>query len=283
MLRIGEFAALSGVSPKRLRRYDESGLFRPAWTDPASGYRFYSPSQLPELHRVIALSGLGIPLAAVAELVRGGADLAEALHRRRSELQDERAALELRLAAIRVELERDVFGDPLGIVVRPVTAQRVAALTADLRAGDQISALFDEIEAHVRDQGARAASPPALIEWDRTAQAARIEIAIPTTRAVSGTDRIANRMLEAADMATLIHRGDYAGLRDARSRLSAFLAASGLEPAGPLRLVYLQFSGDAALRLPPPFLVGAATQFVTELQQPVRRPAGSPVPHRAGG
>ncbi len=272
MLKIGEFAALCGVSAKRLRHYDTLGLFRPAWTDPVSGYRYYSPAQLPELQRIIGLRVLGIGLDEVADLVRGGADLADALRRRRTQLEEERAALELRLAGIRVELDRDEFGDPLGVVIRPIAAERVASLATVVDPGEDLAPLFDEIEEHVRDSGARASRPPVLIEWERTTGQVRMEIAIPTTRRIPETDRIVNRVLEAVDAATLLHRGDYDGLGDARTRLSAWLAATGSRVAGPLRIVYLQFSGDTALRLPTPFLVEAVDQFVTELQQPIERP-----------
>jgi DNA-binding transcriptional MerR regulator len=39
LLSIGEFARLSRLSAKALRRYDQLGLLKPAWVDPDSGYR----------------------------------------------------------------------------------------------------------------------------------------------------------------------------------------------------------------------------------------------------
>ena len=74
MFRIAEFAQLSGVSARTLRKWDDLGVFRPAWVDPVSGYRGYSPAQLPELRRVLALRDLGVPLAEIASLVRGMPD-----------------------------------------------------------------------------------------------------------------------------------------------------------------------------------------------------------------
>lgn len=38
-MNIGEFAQLTGLSIKALRRYDEQGLLRPAVVDPWSRYR----------------------------------------------------------------------------------------------------------------------------------------------------------------------------------------------------------------------------------------------------
>ena len=39
LLSIGEFARLSRLSAKALRRYDQLGLLKPARVDPDSGYR----------------------------------------------------------------------------------------------------------------------------------------------------------------------------------------------------------------------------------------------------
>ena len=65
---IGEFAALSGVSTKTLRFYDEIGLLRPASVDPRTRSRLYSARQLADLASILALKNLGISLAHVREL-----------------------------------------------------------------------------------------------------------------------------------------------------------------------------------------------------------------------
>lgn len=41
MFKIGEFAAISGVSRKMLRHYEQLGLLKPAHTDRFTGYRYY--------------------------------------------------------------------------------------------------------------------------------------------------------------------------------------------------------------------------------------------------
>ncbi len=69
MFPIGQFARLAGISAKQLRAYDALGLFRPVWVDPSSAYRYYSPAQLPELRRILALRQLGMPLDEIGALV----------------------------------------------------------------------------------------------------------------------------------------------------------------------------------------------------------------------
>jgi DNA-binding transcriptional MerR regulator len=48
VLLIGQFAKLSGLSSRMLRFYAERNILVPAFTDNATGYRYYLPSQLIE-------------------------------------------------------------------------------------------------------------------------------------------------------------------------------------------------------------------------------------------
>jgi DNA-binding transcriptional MerR regulator len=65
LLSIGEFARLSGLSPRALRLYDEAGLVSPARVDPDSGYRWYGTDQVGPARLVVSLRQLGVPLAQI--------------------------------------------------------------------------------------------------------------------------------------------------------------------------------------------------------------------------
>ena len=90
MFRIGDFSRIARVSARLLRFYDEIGLLRPAHADPATGYRFYSVSQLGLLNRILVLKDLEpkLPagddrrleaLAVIAESYNASGDPDEAL------------------------------------------------------------------------------------------------------------------------------------------------------------------------------------------------------------
>ena len=66
---IGEFARRSRLSVKALRLYDELGVLVPARVDEASGYRYYDAAQLETARLVAMLRQLGLPLAAIKELL----------------------------------------------------------------------------------------------------------------------------------------------------------------------------------------------------------------------
>ena len=69
MFQIGEFSRLAQVSASQLRNYDQLGLFTPEVTDPQTGYRFYSASQLPQINRIVALKEMGLSLAQIKRMV----------------------------------------------------------------------------------------------------------------------------------------------------------------------------------------------------------------------
>ncbi len=254
MFRIGAFAGIGGVSAKQLRAYDELGLFRPVWVDRANGYRYYSPAQLPELRRILALRDLGMPLDEIGRLAAGG-DLREALDRRRAELERERRQVDSRLASLEISLAEEGGAD---IVVRPVASDQVATLTVETSSDDA----FYELESYVRDLGRRAPRPPGAVPTER-------EIFVPVTGPISPTDRIGYRRLAPCRAASVIHRGPYDGIAAARRALERWVDASGLEQAAPGRTIYLQFGAEAELAVPPGYVVDSATSFVTELQLPV--------------
>lgn len=59
---IGEVSKLANVSIKALRYYDKIDLFKPAYVDPDTSYRYYTDSQLIHLDLIKSLKYIGTPL-----------------------------------------------------------------------------------------------------------------------------------------------------------------------------------------------------------------------------
>jgi DNA-binding transcriptional MerR regulator len=135
MFRIGEFSRIAQVSVRMLRHYDELGLLRPAQVDRDTDYRSYSAEQLPRLHRIRALSELGLPLKELARLIdRPDADaaLAAALAERRHALAQERDAATERLARLDTRLALLTEAEQprlLDVVLKSAPAQVLACVS----------------------------------------------------------------------------------------------------------------------------------------------------------
>ncbi len=81
MMNIGELSALSHVSIRTLRHYDEIGLLKPSRVTEA-GYRQYDDSALERLHTILLFRELEFPLADIARIIdTPGFDPIDALDR----------------------------------------------------------------------------------------------------------------------------------------------------------------------------------------------------------
>ncbi|MFD0685686.1 MerR family transcriptional regulator [Actinomadura fibrosa] len=66
-MRIGELAAVTGVSRRLLRYYEEQGLLRPVRS--GNGYREYAESDVAAVRHIRALLEAGLPTAVIAPLL----------------------------------------------------------------------------------------------------------------------------------------------------------------------------------------------------------------------
>jgi len=261
MFRIAAFADLGGVSSKVLRDYDRLGIFRPAWTDRYTGYRLYTPAQLPDLRRILALRDLGVGLAEIRAHMVDGADLWAVLERRQAALETARREVDRRLASLGISLASPNDTAAADVVVRTLPAELVATLDISAIGGDEGKAFY-ELERRIQAAGVRANRPPGTLFADDT-----VEVYVPVRRGASGLDV---RRLPAVQAATLLHRGSYATFHTTERLLREWVNASGLRPLGEHRIVYLQFGAEEDLRLPANYVVNTAAELLTELQIPVR-------------
>ena len=68
MMNIGELSALTHVSIRTLRHYDEIGLLKPSHVTEA-GYRQYDDSALERLHTILLFRELEFPLSDIARII----------------------------------------------------------------------------------------------------------------------------------------------------------------------------------------------------------------------
>ena len=107
---IGAVARESGLTVSALRYYDAAGLLRPAWSDPVTGYRWYSRDQVDQARLVARLRQVEMPLADIAAVLASRHRPLEA----RTVLDRHLGVLESRLDAARDEISgaRALLADP---------------------------------------------------------------------------------------------------------------------------------------------------------------------------
>jgi MerR family transcriptional regulator, thiopeptide resistance regulator len=92
--RVGEFAAMSGISVRTLHHYDQLGLLRPSGRT-ESGYRLYTEWDMLYLQQILTLRYLGFSLEQVGQLLRRPEfDLVASLRAQREVLRERIAELQ---------------------------------------------------------------------------------------------------------------------------------------------------------------------------------------------
>ncbi|MEU2351162.1 MerR family transcriptional regulator [Modestobacter sp. NPDC049651] len=237
MLSIGEFSSLTHLSVRTLRRYHDAGLLAPAAVDPFTGYRRYTPEQIPTAQVIHRLRELDVPLADVQRILATPdpgtrADLV-AGHLRRLEEQLDRTR-----AAV-TSLRRLLQPTGLDVELRRVPATTVAAVEATVRDDDVIAwyaAAMAELDAAVPEP----VGPPGGL-YDNalfTDGAGTALLYLPTAHPpVAGRVRPAD--LPAAELAVTTHRGEHDDIDVTYGELGAWVVEHALAVAGPVREHYL--------------------------------------------
>ncbi len=260
---ISEFARLGQVSVRMLRHYDVVGLLTPDHTDPVSGYRSYSPGQLPALNRIVALKDLGFTLAQVDRLVHDDLDVGELrgmLRLRRAQLENEARAVETRLTAVELRLHMIEEEDAVSpdYTVKTVPAVRLVARTATVpgeRLGQQIEPLFEAVAEPLRHISGSLSTP--IATYAETDDGMDVVVGY----AYEGPAPEGCQVIDLPEVTAVcgVHLGEMSRIQESWQRLHRWVAANGYASAGPSRESYVQAETDDQ------------TDWVTELQQPVTR------------
>lgn len=118
---IGEVAKVSNITIKALRHYDKIGLFKPAYVDPKTHYRYYRDSQLYRLDIIKSLISIGTSLSEIKEIQETDNLDYVAFLKKQEELVSEKI-VSLRetqhfIREIREELQRQENQNPFGEVI----------------------------------------------------------------------------------------------------------------------------------------------------------------------
>lgn len=68
-MQIKDFAALTGVSIRTLRYYDQIGLLKPGFVDEGNGYRYYDDASLERMREILFLRELDFSLRSIKEIL----------------------------------------------------------------------------------------------------------------------------------------------------------------------------------------------------------------------
>jgi len=277
MFRIGEFSKIAQVSGRLLRYYEEIGLLIPEYTDPQTGYRYYSAAQLPRLNRILVLKELGLSLEQVARLIDRDTctdEIRGMLTLRKAQIERTVQEEMIRFRDIESRLKQlETYGqiqEP-DVVLKSVPAQEYLALREVLPSMNAVQRLVRKIATAVPDMiGKNNVSNVAIVihspTFDPEAFDAEIGYLLtgkaPALVKLLPEDRVlmVRELPMSETMATIVHVGPVSDRHGSYGALGTWVEANNYQIVGPGREIMLQ------LPLPE-----KENEAVIELQFPVTR------------
>lgn len=248
-LTIGEFATLTRLSVRTLRRYHEAGLLAPTAVDPSSGYRYYSAEQIPAAQVIHRLRELDVPLAEVKTILatedpRRRADLiADHLQRLEANLDRTRAAVR----SLRRLLRPDVRD--LEVELRSVPARAVAAIRGEVSYGD-VDAWYDGAMAELDaafPAAERTGPPGGRYANELFTHGAGAMTVFRPVRAPRAVGRIEVIELASVELAVTVHQGPHDDIAITYGQLGTWVVDHALAVDGPVYETYLTGPRDTAV------------------------------------
>ncbi|WP_028921721.1 MerR family transcriptional regulator [Pseudonocardia acaciae] len=240
-LSIGDFSRMTHLSVKALRHYHDVGVLVPDEVDPASGYRFYGPGQVPIAQVIRRFRDLGMPLEEIRQVLRtDDVDarqklIAAHLRRMREQLAETRSIV----MSLRSLLERP----PASIAVEhrsvgPIRAAAIAERVSAAELGEWWDAAFRALETAA---GHQAAGPRGALFSAEYFELGVGEVVAyrPVAGEVGGDGRVGVTEIPSAELAVAVHLGSQADLDRAYGALGTYVAEREIGVAGPIREVYL--------------------------------------------
>lgn len=231
LLPIGRFARLCRLSVKQLRHYDDLGLLAPAWTDPASGYRYYRPGQARDALMIGLLRAMDVPLPVVARALSGGGvlsgDEGDHLKAARDRIEADVARRQRGLRLLDRVIAQGLPESTVSIVREPprrVFAAREPATPETIP--DATSACVARLLPRMSPDGVLVGLFPLDMEEE-------FDVRV-VVQAADGDD-----LLSGGSFAAAVHVGPYEEIPLTVHGVLAWFGDYGHTPAGPVREVYL--------------------------------------------
>lgn len=270
---IGRFSLITQLSQKALRLYDERWLLVPEVKDLCTGYRYYTGAQIPKGVSIKTLCNLGFSLCEIDVLLNAKAEhdtatIRELFEKRRRDIRSEVARLQqieaiLNNEAASLESIYMSLNEPL---VKEIPSLRIVGKKGVGSYSETISRLMPELCSQLfseenQKSGLKVSGPFMSLYHDceYREKDATVECAAPVTGRIILTDPAMEvRTLPGGKCLSLIHKGPYARLHEAWSRIGTFAEERDFVANGPHRELYLN----------DPCVV-SEEELLTELQIPI--------------
>lgn len=250
MYRIGIFSKMNRVTVKALRHYDEIGLFKPVFVDETTGYRYYSSSQLPRLHKILALKSLGFSLAEICSTLENDTDMEsmiQNLEMRKSLIQEKIDEEELKLSQLQAylkTLKQEGVYMKYDIILKELPEVIVASMRRTIPSYDSYYEIYPEMGRYMEEQKVECRVPEYCFTIYHDGEHKETDIDVEICEAVvdfaEDSDKVRfKRMKKIESAACTLHKGPYSTIGMAYGAVLEWIEENNYEVVGPPRESYI--------------------------------------------
>jgi DNA-binding transcriptional MerR regulator/effector-binding domain-containing protein len=244
LVPIGDFSRMTHLSVKALRFYHDQGLLEPARIDPATGYRFYHPGQVPVAQVIRRFRDLDMPLDQVKAVLQ-----APDVETRTKEIIAHLTAMEAKLTELQMSVAslRALLEGP---AVRPAVEFRSIPSAPALAVRGRVSVeeawawgsdAFGELYGRIGQAALVPAGPggalfpAAFFELEQ----AELTAFVPVDGPVSGGGRAQLVTIPGVEAAVMLHAGPAGDTDQTYGALGTVVTERAIGVEGPIREYYL--------------------------------------------
>lgn len=265
LYKIGMFASMNHVTIKALRYYDDENLLKPRVIDAETSYRYYTLSQMGELHQILALKEMGFKIDEIRGVL-GGMSEKDLLRKKKNQLMIQIADLTRNLAKVEQALDGPETKTTSHVLIKSLPEVIVASMTRRIDSYDELFVMMPEMGKEMEHLGCECAIPEYCFtsypEPGFREDGILIEACEAVTELKEGTDKIKFKVSPAVlSAACVFHKGGYDTLSSSYASVLQYIEENGLMINGPIRENYIDGVWNR----------DSEDEWLTEIQIPVCR------------
>jgi DNA-binding transcriptional MerR regulator len=260
---IREIAATCGVSINALRFYETKGLVNPAYTDPESGYRYYSRENLLRLRAVLGLKDAGLSLPEIKVYLDGN----KRIEAKIAELEERREKLSRVIESLEI---RETKPGDLSVEEFTLPERLCVCRTIEAGDGDQALAAVSEFYDELIHKGIPISRAwpefceypdDGLLKGEFKVTDFTIVACLPVDKKNAPPGAV---LYPAGDAVAVNYRGNIYNIWEAYEALGRYIESRGYSPSGYPQEIYLEIDPDGSMQL-------GASDYITRVIIPVKK------------
>lgn len=271
MLKIGEFAKITGVSIYMLRNYDKVGLLVPSQVDDQTGYRYYDESQILIANQIQVFKSLGFGLKEImilqAELdskEKLTAFLKDKVEEKKKQQEEISNQIEKMQKAIE-EIEESPTNHALEVNIKNFPSRNVVSLREDITTFAEEGRLLEKLLNLCREKQIRIAETEYAFaithELDLIHHRIDTEVQFVVDKVYKVSKEIKSCNVPECQVAAIAFQGEYMQIGEIKAYMEGWIKENGYRLVDVPFTTYYRSPGNEV----------SPEQFITELCFPISK------------